>query len=663
MLVSSKMASKFQYDENGTTFYYFLLTFASLIVICITYLFWPRSSNEKQSTFDHDGGDDEVLEKTLSCRCVPCKLKYDDYYMKKQKKPSKRHSRQTIVKMIVISIAWVALSIFAYKVALIQPDYVTFDPFEILGIDPSSSKSAIKKAYHQLSLIYHPDKPTGDEKRFMKIVKAHAALTDDTARKNWEEYGNPDGPGAMSFGIALPSWIVEKENSVMVLMAYIACIIIIVPIGIRFWLYNSRKYNGDNKVLLDTCKLYVQCINESPTSVLSKQMMLTIITGSFEFDQLTKQCLESVLCSDQWEKFLDSHEELSTLMKRRPLNTTTTNIDDRSPFCLDWSIKTRTILYSHLERINLDQSKDYDAILEQYRKTIVRTCPQLIEEFVQCLSKLALIAAINRRRIQRAPTLDTIENAMKLCPLIVQALPLSTKSPFDQLPHIASQFSNRRYPNVQNLIQFAALNDNERRSIVESLSDDQYEDVYNYFDQLPLLKIVDIKAAVLDEDIVTVGALVTVTMNITRSKMSSLFNAIDSDEIEKKKKKKNNANKPKNKMNDQSETLKKDSRMASSKTNICSKMSSPMVHCPFYPEYKREQWWIYITDHHHSKKGGSISNLVVLPYLVSNLIESEEFEFKFYAPENPGIYSYNVIIRSDSYVDMDYQQPFQVRVA
>lgn len=45
---------------------------------------------------------------------------------------------------------------------------------------------------------------------------AYQALTDDESRKNWEKYGNPDGPGAMSFGIALPSWIVEKENSVWV---------------------------------------------------------------------------------------------------------------------------------------------------------------------------------------------------------------------------------------------------------------------------------------------------------------------------------------------------------------------------------------------------------------------------------------------------------------
>jgi len=41
-------------------------------------------------------------------------------------------------------------------------------------------------------------------------------LTDDESRENWEKYGNPDGPQAASFGIALPAWIVEKQNSVWV---------------------------------------------------------------------------------------------------------------------------------------------------------------------------------------------------------------------------------------------------------------------------------------------------------------------------------------------------------------------------------------------------------------------------------------------------------------
>lgn len=58
------------------------------------------------------------------------------------------------------------------------------------------------------------------------------ALTDDEARRNWEKYGNPDGPGAMSFGIALPSWIVEKENSVWVLGLYALVFMVALPTAV-----------------------------------------------------------------------------------------------------------------------------------------------------------------------------------------------------------------------------------------------------------------------------------------------------------------------------------------------------------------------------------------------------------------------------------------------
>jgi translocation protein SEC63 len=34
--------SKFQYDESGGTFFYFLLSFLALVVIPCTYYFWPK---------------------------------------------------------------------------------------------------------------------------------------------------------------------------------------------------------------------------------------------------------------------------------------------------------------------------------------------------------------------------------------------------------------------------------------------------------------------------------------------------------------------------------------------------------------------------------------------------------------------------------------------
>lgn len=68
---------------------------------------------------------------------------------------------------------------------------------------------------------------------YILVFLAYQALTVEESRHNWEKYGNPDGPGAMSFGIALPSWIVEKENSFWVCNCW--CIVLVVG--------NPKLYN------------------------------------------------------------------------------------------------------------------------------------------------------------------------------------------------------------------------------------------------------------------------------------------------------------------------------------------------------------------------------------------------------------------------------------
>lgn len=46
------------------------------------------------------------------------------------------------------------------------------------------------------------------------------SLTNEAIRKNWEEFGHPDGRQEVSTGIALPSWIVESKNNIWVLGVY-----------------------------------------------------------------------------------------------------------------------------------------------------------------------------------------------------------------------------------------------------------------------------------------------------------------------------------------------------------------------------------------------------------------------------------------------------------
>ena len=38
--------SKFQYDESGGTFFYFLLSFLALVVVPCTYYFWPKDQRQ-----------------------------------------------------------------------------------------------------------------------------------------------------------------------------------------------------------------------------------------------------------------------------------------------------------------------------------------------------------------------------------------------------------------------------------------------------------------------------------------------------------------------------------------------------------------------------------------------------------------------------------------
>lgn len=71
---------------------------------------------------------------------------------------------------------WILFIYVAYKTSQYDYELANFDPYEILGVELGSSSSVIKKAYHKLSLIHHPDKATGDEKTFMKLTKAYQVI-------------------------------------------------------------------------------------------------------------------------------------------------------------------------------------------------------------------------------------------------------------------------------------------------------------------------------------------------------------------------------------------------------------------------------------------------------------------------------------------------------
>lgn len=76
------------------------------------------------------------------------------------------------------------------------------DYYEILGIEKSASKEAIKKAFHTLAHKYHPDKKGGDEALFKEINEAYQVLSNDKKRAEYDSYGRvfSENGGGNPFG-------------------------------------------------------------------------------------------------------------------------------------------------------------------------------------------------------------------------------------------------------------------------------------------------------------------------------------------------------------------------------------------------------------------------------------------------------------------------------
>lgn len=187
-----------------------------------------------------------------------------------------------------------------YRIATTKVDNEIWDPYAILGISTSSSLDVIKSHYKKLSRTFHPDKIklVGNmtkemvEQKFVNITKAYKAyiprclwrfntgrLTDDEIRRNYEEYGHPDGKQEFSIGIALPKWIVESSNGYYVLGFYGLLFGVLLPAFVGRWWYGSRNLTKEG-IETETAARYFKAVKEDTT----KSDIVDMLASSHELE-------------------------------------------------------------------------------------------------------------------------------------------------------------------------------------------------------------------------------------------------------------------------------------------------------------------------------------------------------------------------------------------
>uniref|UniRef100_A0A2I3GZQ9 Translocation protein SEC63 homolog n=1 Tax=Nomascus leucogenys TaxID=61853 RepID=A0A2I3GZQ9_NOMLE len=687
---------QFQYDDSGNTFFYFLTSFVGLIVIPATYYLWPRDQNAEQIRLKN-------IRKVYG-RCM--------WYRLRLLKP--QPNIIPTVKKIVLLAGWALFLFLAYKVSKTDREYQEYNPYEVLNLDPGATVAEIKKQYRLLSLKYHPDKG-GDEVMFMRIAKAYAALTDEESRKNWEEFGNPDGNNII-FLINLYSHG---------FLHFLSCLILFV---------------GD-QILIRTTQIYTYFVYK--TRNMDMKRLIMVLAGASEFDP-------------QYNKDATSRPTDNILIPQLIREIGSINLKkNEPPLTCPYSLKARVLLLSHLARMKIPET------LEEDQQFMLKKCPALLQEMVNVICQLIVMARNREEREFRAPTLASLENCMKLSQMAVQGLQ-QFKSPLLQLPHIEEdnlrRVSNHKKYKIKTIQDLVSLKESDRHTLLHFLEDEKYEEVMAVLGSFPYVTM-DIKSQVLDDEDsnnITVGSLVTVLVKLTRQTMAEVFEKEQSicaaeeqpaedgqgetnknrtkggwqqkskgpKKTAKSKKKKPLKKKPtpvllpqskqqKQKQangvvgnepavkEDEEEVSDKGSDSEEEETNrdsqsekddgsdrdsdreqdekqnkddeaewqelqqsiqrkeralleTKSKITHP-VYSLYFPEEKQEWWWLYIADRKEQ-------TLISMPYHVCTLKDTEEVELKFPAPGKPGNYQYTVFLRSDSYMGLDQIKPLKLEV-
>jgi translocation protein SEC63 len=473
-----------------------------------------------------------------------------------------------------------------------------FDPYAILGVEKGAAVKVIQKAYRKLSLAYHPDKNKGDkaaEEMFMKVARAYESLTDEVARKNFEEFGNPDGKQALEVSIGLPSWLLE--NPKVVLVIYLLAIVLVIPVGVGLWYSQSKQY-GEKNIKYESYTAFYQFISENHRVKMFPEVLAT--SAEFRERSPPKQ-------SDR--------EGLNKLLGKLKVE----KLMQKPKFEHPVIMKGNLLLHAHALRLTSmltpDLKKDLDNILF--------ITPELCDAMVEI--------AYQRRWLQTTLSAITFSQSM------IQAL--WDQSPLLQLPHLTeSEIKHipKSSKSTNTMIDYLKTPDDQKKGLAH-FTDEQKNEVFAACKAFPQT---------------------TVELKLFVEEDEEEEDAIDDDDDDAEEGK-GAVVPRRNALVDGAAIYEGDVvtlRVTVTRENVPEGEDCPPVYAPRFPRAVREAWWFVLADRpkadprspgtvpqsriHTAEKNNSQNRVVV-------------HNLHFQAPPTAGSYAMDLHLLCDSYLGLD----------
>ena len=195
--------------------------------------------------------------------------------------------------------------------------------------------------------------------RWVDIVKAHKALTDEEIRNNYLMYGHPDGKQSFSIGIALPKWIVTDGHGKYVLLMYAIALGVILPYTVGRWWYGTQRMTKEKILVASAGKLFREYDNDQGDSGV-----IGALSSGEEFNEvLAGHKAENGLPKLEQKVLADESEASGTLTKKDRAKLEDMEDSRRR--------KVLTLLWAYLRRIELDD----ETLNDGKRRLYMVCCP------------------------------------------------------------------------------------------------------------------------------------------------------------------------------------------------------------------------------------------------------------------------------------------------